>query len=60
MVLEIKVPEAGFSITEGKVLEWKKREGDRVEAGETILSIETEKITVDIPAGAPECSWRYA
>jgi pyruvate/2-oxoglutarate dehydrogenase complex dihydrolipoamide acyltransferase (E2) component len=50
MVLEIRVPEAGFSITEGKVLEWKKREGDSVEAGETILSIETEKITVDIPA----------
>jgi pyruvate dehydrogenase E2 component (dihydrolipoamide acetyltransferase) len=50
MLLEIKVPEAGFSITEGTVIEWFKSVGEEVHAGETVVAVETEKLSVDIPA----------
>lgn len=49
-MVEIKMPEAGFSITEGRVIEWYKGVGDRVEEGENVVSVETDKITVEIPA----------
>jgi pyruvate dehydrogenase E2 component (dihydrolipoamide acetyltransferase) len=49
---EIKMPEAGFNITEGKIVKWNKKVGDKVEEGEDIVSVETDKITVDIPAVA--------
>ena len=47
---EIKMPEAGFNITEGKVVCWYKHVGQEVKAGENVVSVETDKITVDIPA----------
>ncbi len=47
---DIRMPEAGFSVTEGTVLQWHKRVGDPVESGENLVSVETDKITVDIPA----------
>lgn len=50
MLYEIKVPEAGFSITEGTVVQWHKTVGDKVQEGETIVSVETDKIVVEIPA----------
>jgi pyruvate/2-oxoglutarate dehydrogenase complex dihydrolipoamide acyltransferase (E2) component len=49
-MVEIKMPEAGFSITEGTVIKWYKSIGDRVSEGENVVCVETEKITVDIPA----------
>jgi len=49
-MVEIKIPEAGFNITEGKVVVWYKMVGDRVKAGENVVCVETDKITVDIPA----------
>ena len=52
MVFEIKVPEAGFSVTEGKVVAWHRSAGDKVVAGEPVVSVETEKITVEVPAEA--------
>jgi pyruvate/2-oxoglutarate dehydrogenase complex dihydrolipoamide acyltransferase (E2) component len=50
MLYEIKVPEAGFSITEGTVVQWYKSIGERVQEGETIVSVETDKVVVEIPA----------
>ncbi len=49
-MVEIKMPEAGFNITEGKVVCWYKKEGETLEAGENVVSVETDKITVDVPA----------
>ncbi len=37
-MVEIRMPEAGFSITEGRVIEWYKGVGDRVEEGENVCS----------------------
>jgi len=50
MEYEIKVPQAGFSITEAMVVQWHKNVGERVHEGETIVSVETDKIVVEIPA----------
>jgi pyruvate/2-oxoglutarate dehydrogenase complex dihydrolipoamide acyltransferase (E2) component len=52
MPVEIVVPKWGLSMQEGLIGQWFKREGDRVEAGEPLLQIETEKITnvVEAPA----------
>ncbi len=50
MLYEIKVPEAGFSITEGTVVQWHKSVGEKVQEGETIVSVETDKVVVEIPA----------
>jgi pyruvate/2-oxoglutarate dehydrogenase complex dihydrolipoamide acyltransferase (E2) component len=49
---EIRMPEAGFSITEGRVVEWYKRVGEQVAEGENVVSVETDKITVEVPAEA--------
>ena len=50
MLYEIKVPEAGFSITEGTVVQWHKNVGEKVQEGETLVSVETDKVVVEIPA----------
>ena len=50
MFVEIKVPDAGFSITEGTVVEWHKNIGEEVKGGEPVVSVETDKIVIEIPA----------
>jgi len=49
-MLSIKVPPLGESITEATVSRWLKNEGDSVAAGETLVELETDKITVEVPA----------
>jgi 2-oxoglutarate dehydrogenase E2 component (dihydrolipoamide succinyltransferase) len=49
-MIELKVPPVGESISEVQIGEWLKREGDRVERDETVVKIETDKVTVDLPA----------
>lgn len=50
MAVEVKVPEVGESITEVYIGTWHKSEGDEVAADESIVEIESEKATFDIPA----------
>lgn len=50
MPIELKVPAVGESITEVQVGPWKKREGDSVRIDETIVEIESDKATVELPA----------
>ena len=50
MLYEITVPEAGFSVKEAVIVEWKKEIGEKVEEGETILVVETDKVVVEIPS----------
>ncbi len=49
-MLPIKVPPLGESIVEATVSKWHKNEGDSVTAGETIVELDTDKITVEVPA----------
>ncbi|MDB4884617.1 MAG: sucB, partial [Gemmatimonadetes bacterium] len=47
-----KVPQLGESIVEATVSRWLKKEGDAVAAGDTLVELETDKITVEVPAMA--------
>ena len=49
-MIEIKVPPLGESITEATVSRWLKQEGDAVAVGDTLVELETDKITVEVPA----------
>ena len=49
-MISIKVPPLGESIVEAVVGRWLKNEGDAVASGETIVELETDKITVEVPA----------
>ena len=50
MALELKVPEVGESITEVMIGIWKKQEGDAVATDESVVEIESDKATVELPA----------
>lgn len=52
-MLPIKVPPLGESIVEATVSRWHKKEGDAVAAGDTLVELETDKITVEVPALKP-------
>ena len=46
----IKVPPLGESIVEATVSRWTKKEGDAVASGDTLVELETDKITVEVPS----------
>ncbi len=48
-----KVPPLGESIVEATVSRWLKKQGDAVAAGDTLVELETDKITVEVPALKP-------
>lgn len=50
MSIEIKVPEMGESITEATIANWVKKEGERVEQDEILVELETDKVTMEVPA----------
>jgi 2-oxoglutarate dehydrogenase E2 component (dihydrolipoamide succinyltransferase) len=50
MAIELKVPSVGESITDVQIGEWLKKEGSRVERDDTLVKIETDKATLDLPA----------
>lgn len=52
MAIELKVPPVGESITEVQIGDWLKGEGESVSRDEVIVKIETDKVTVDLPAPA--------
>ncbi|MEM0361866.1 MAG: dihydrolipoamide acetyltransferase family protein [Sulfolobales archaeon] len=52
MVVEVKIPKLGLTMTKGTIKKWLKREGEAVSKGEPLLIIETEKITSTVEAPA--------
>jgi len=46
----ITMPKLGFDMAEGKLGEWIKKAGDTVTQGETVLLVETDKASVEVPA----------
>jgi 2-oxoglutarate dehydrogenase E2 component (dihydrolipoamide succinyltransferase) len=52
MALEIKVPTLGESVTEATVGQWFKKEGDAVNRDEPLVELETDKVTIEVPAPA--------
>ncbi len=50
MAKEIVMPKMGDEMTEGKIVNWLKREGATINKGEPLAEIETDKVTVEIEA----------
>ena len=50
MTIEIKVPALGESVTEATVGQWFKKPGETVNADEPLVELETDKVTVEVPA----------
>ncbi|MBX3506575.1 MAG: 2-oxoglutarate dehydrogenase complex dihydrolipoyllysine-residue succinyltransferase [Parvibaculum sp.] len=50
MATEIRVPTLGESVTEATVAKWFKKPGDAVAADEPLVELETDKVTVEVPA----------
>ena len=50
MATEITVPTLGESVTEGTIGEWLKQPGDAVAVDEPIVSLETDKVAVEVPS----------
>ena len=48
----IAMPEMGESVTEGVVLEWHVSEGQRVNEGDTVVEVSTDKVDAEVPAPA--------
>ena len=50
MPTEIRVPSLGESVTEATISQWFKKEGDTVTADEPLVELETDKVTIEVPA----------
>ena len=50
MTVQLKVPTLGESITEATVSKWLKKVGESFDIDEPLVEIETDKITVEVPA----------
>src|ERR1043166_1143911 len=50
MAVEVKIPAVGESISSGVVSVWHKKSGDFVNAGDALLTLETDKVSTEIAA----------
>ncbi len=50
MSVEIRVPTLGESVTEATIGQWFKKPGDAVRADEPVVELETDKVTIEVPA----------
>ncbi|MFA6571156.1 MAG: 2-oxoglutarate dehydrogenase, E2 component, dihydrolipoamide succinyltransferase [Bacteroidota bacterium] len=52
MKVEVVMPKMGESLTEGTILKWHKKVGDKIERDETLLEISTDKVDTEVPSPA--------
>src|SRR5712672_890851 len=50
MLIEIKVPQLSESVAEATLLDWHKKEGERVKRDENLIDVETDKVVLELPA----------
>ncbi|HET7717835.1 MAG TPA: biotin/lipoyl-containing protein, partial [Bauldia sp.] len=48
--MDVLMPQLGETVAEGKIVKWFKSVGDRVAVGDNLCEIETDKVTVEVPA----------
>src|ERR687897_369992 len=51
-IVEVKVPQLSESVAEATLLDWHKKEGERVSRDENLIDIETDKVVLELPAPA--------
>lgn len=52
MAVGVKLPEISMGVTEATIVGWLKAVGDRIEAGEALVEVETAKSTVEVESPA--------
>src|SRR5262252_6564625 len=52
MLIEVKVPQLSESVSEATLLDWHKKEGEKVSRDENLIDIETDKVVLELPAPA--------
>src|SRR5437773_5659561 len=52
IMVDIRVPTLGESVTEATIGKWFKKVGDAVAADETLVELETDKVTIEVPSPA--------
>src|SRR5438477_4354552 len=52
MTIEIRVPTLGESVTEATVARWLKQPGETITRDEPVVELETDKVTLEVPAPA--------
>src|ERR1700716_978591 len=52
MLIDVVMPQMGESLTEGTVVRWMKKAGDRVDRDEPLFEISTDKVDTDVPSPA--------
>ncbi|MEI2703206.1 MAG: multifunctional oxoglutarate decarboxylase/oxoglutarate dehydrogenase thiamine pyrophosphate-binding subunit/dihydrolipoyllysine-residue succinyltransferase subunit [Baekduia sp.] len=48
--IEVTLPAMGESVTEGVILEWRKQEGDSVDADDVLVEVSTDKVDAEVPS----------
>src|SRR5258706_12612852 len=48
-IIEVKVPQLSESVAEARLLDWHKKEGEKVSRDENLIDIETDKVVPDLP-----------
>ncbi len=51
-LVNVTLPEMGESVSEGSIVEWRKKVGDWVDEGDTIVDVTTDKVDVEVPSTA--------
>ena len=51
-IVEVKVPQFSESVSEGTLLDWKKKVGEAFAQDETVIEVETDKVVLEVPAPA--------
>src|SRR3954451_2410756 len=51
-IVEVKVPQLSESVSEATLLDWHKKEGEKVSRDENLIDIETDKVVLELPAPA--------
>ncbi|KCZ92126.1 biotin/lipoyl-containing protein [Hyphomonas johnsonii] len=52
MAIRVKLPDISMGVTEATIVGWLKNVGDRVEAGEPLVEVETAKSTLEVESPA--------
>lgn len=48
--MDVVMPQLGETVAEGKIAQWFKQPGDRIQPGDNLFEIETDKVTMEVPA----------
>ena len=48
--MDVLMPQLGETVSEGKITKWFKKAGDAVQPGDNLFEIETDKVSMEVPA----------